>query len=74
MDDPSFLIALDAPENELSLDLADIVEREDAHDLLLCVNKNLERACEEYKDQDALLGGFFFMHIQLITIPHCLFP
>ena len=60
LDDPSFLLALNAPENELSLDLADIVEREDAHDLILCVNENLERSCEEYKDQDVIVRGILF--------------
>lgn len=60
LDDPSFLIALNAPENELSLDLADIAEREDAHDLILCVRERLERACEEYKDQNVIVRGILF--------------
>jgi|GEM_PF-6268706 hypothetical protein len=60
LDEPSFLIALNAPENELSLDLADIVKRKDAHDLILCLDGNLERTCEEYKDQDVIVRGILF--------------
>lgn len=60
LDDPSFLITLNTPENELSLDLADIVRREDAHDLILCVSGNLERTCEEYIDQDVIIRGILF--------------
>ncbi|MCB1107748.1 MAG: DUF4431 domain-containing protein [Chlamydiia bacterium] len=60
LDEPSFLIALNAPENELSLDLADIVRREDAHDLILCLDEDLERTCEEYKDQEVIVRGVLF--------------
>lgn len=60
LDDPSFLIVLNAPKNELSIDLADIAERENSHDLILCVSERLERACEEYKDQDVIVRGILF--------------
>ena|SRR3990167_9764511 len=60
LDEPSFLLALNVPENELSLDLADIVKRKDAHDLILCLDKKLERTCEEYKDQDVIVRGILF--------------
>ena len=60
LDDPSFLLALNAPENELSLDLAAIIKREDAHDLILCLNENFKSTCEEYKDQDVIVRGVLF--------------
>ena len=60
LDESSFLLALNAPENELSLDLADIIKREDAHDLILCLDEKLERTCEEYKDQDIVVRGILF--------------
>lgn len=60
LDEPSFLLALNAPENELSLDLADIIKREDAHDLILCLDEKHERTCEEYKDRDVIVRGILF--------------
>ncbi len=60
LDEPSFLLALNAPENELSLDLASILKREDAHDLILCLDEKLERTCEEFKDQDVIVRGILF--------------
>lgn len=60
LDEPSFLIALNAPENKLSLDLTAIIKREDAHDLILCLDEKLERTCEEYKDQDVIVRGVLF--------------
>jgi len=60
LDESSFLFALNAPENELSLDLADIIKREDAHDLILCLDENLEGTCEKYKDQDVIVRGILF--------------
>lgn len=60
LDEPSFLLALNAPESELSLDLADIIKREDAHDLILCLDEKHERTCEEYKDQDVIVRGILF--------------
>ena len=60
LDDPSFLIALNAPETELSLDLVDIVKREDARDLILCVDEDDQKTCEEAQGQEVVVRGILF--------------
>jgi len=60
LDDPSFLLALNVPDNELSLDLRDIVKRKDAYILTLCLNESHVSLCQQYKDQNVVVRGNLF--------------
>lgn len=63
LDDPSFLLALNVPDNELSLDLCDILMRKDAYILMLCLNDGHVSLCQQYKDQNvAVRGNLFHAH------------
>lgn len=60
LDAPSFLLALNEPENELSLDLSEILKRKNASDLTLCFDQNQLEFFQQFQDRGVTVTGNLF--------------
>lgn len=60
LDQPSFLLALNMPVDELSLSLDDIVRRADAKLVLISSDKKWRNICQQYKNQKVFVRGSLF--------------
>lgn len=59
LDNSSFLLALNAPSNELSLDLGDVLRRSDANQVMLGRSR-MGDICPQYENQVVIVRGRLF--------------
>lgn len=60
LDKPSFLLALNTPINELSLELSDILKRSDANQVIVILEKNMKNFSPEYENKNVIIQGHLF--------------